>query len=153
MPEARAIAGELKIIHDGDTWHGPPLLKSLAGVTAAQAAARSLPNVHSIWEIASHIAAWENVVRLRLEGHPVTEPEEGDFPQTGEVSEEAWERTMKRLNETHERLLNAISGLPDARLDERTPGKDYSVRFMLRGLIHHHVYHAGQVALLRKAVI
>src|SRR5438046_2041706 len=116
MSEAKNIAGELKIIHDGDAWHGPSLLKSLAGLTAEQAAARPLPNAHSIWEIVAHIAAWENVVRLRLEGKPLTEPEEGDFPATVEVSEEAWARTLERLNETHEHLLDAIAKLSDAGL-------------------------------------
>jgi uncharacterized damage-inducible protein DinB len=153
MSEAKNIAGELKIIHDGDAWHGPSLLKSLAGLTAEQAAARPLPNAHSIWEIVAHIAAWENVVRLRLEGKPLTEPEEGDFPATVEVSEEAWARTLERLNETHEHLLDAIAKLSDAGLDEQTAGKSYSIRLMLRGVIHHHVYHAGQVALLRKALV
>ena len=153
MSEARDIVSELKVIHGGDAWHGPTLLDSLAGVTAAQAAARPLPHAHSIWEIVSHIAAWENVVRLRLEGSSVTEPEEGDFPATNEVSEEAWAQVLERLNDTHDRLLDAIAGLSDSRLDEGTAGKDYSIRFMLRGTIHHHVYHAGQVALLRKAFI
>ena len=90
---------------------------------------------------------------MRLEGNAVSEPEEGDFPAADEVSEEAWARTLKRLNETHERLLDAIAGLSDSSLDEATAGKDYSVRLMLRGAVHHHVYHAGQVALLRKAFV
>jgi uncharacterized damage-inducible protein DinB len=153
MSEARDIAGELKEIHDGNPWHGPSLLTSLTGITAEQAAAHPLPNAHSIWEIVSHIAGWEDVIRLRLEGRPMTEPDEGDFPATAEVREEAWARTLARLNETHRRFLDAIAGLSDERLNEQTTGKDYSVRFMLRGAIHHHTYHAGQVALLRKAFV
>lgn len=151
MSEARRIVGELKSLHGGEAWHGPALLESLKGVTAAQAAARPLPAAHSIWEIVAHIAGWENVILLRLAGQPATEPEEGDFPAVEEVSEEAWARTLRRLNETHERLLEVIAPLSETELDAVTAGKNYTVRHMLRGAIHHHVYHAGQVALLRKA--
>jgi uncharacterized damage-inducible protein DinB len=151
MSEATSIADELKEIHDGNAWHGPALQESLAGLTIERAAARPIPDAHSIWEIVAHIAGWEDVICQRLEGKPLTQPEEGDFPAPDEVSEAAWARTLARLNETHERLLETIAHLSDADLDKVTAGKDYSVRKMLRGAIHHHVYHAGQIALLRKA--
>jgi len=35
-------------------------------------------------------------------------------------------------------------------LRETGAGKDYMVLYMLRGLTRHHVYHAGQIALLMK---
>ena len=62
------IVDELKRIHEGDAWHGPALRELLFGVRAEQAAARALPNAHSIWELVLHIIGWENVFRLRLEG-------------------------------------------------------------------------------------
>lgn len=151
MSEAASIADELKVIHNGHAWHGPSLQENLAGLTSEQAIARPIPNAHSIWEIVAHIAAWENVICQRLKGQYLTQPEEGDFPAPDEVSEAAWTKMLASLNETHERLLVAIAPLSDADLNEATAGKDYSVRFMLRGAIHHHVYHAGQIALLRKA--
>jgi hypothetical protein len=50
----------------------------------------------------------------------------------------------------HRGLIEAISALTDERLREIVAGKDYTVAYMLRGLAHHHVYHAGQIALLKK---
>src|ERR1043165_1257515 len=87
MSEATSIADELKEIHNGNAWHGPSLQESLAGLTAEQAAARPIPNAHSIWEIVAHIGAWENVIRQRLEGKSLTQPEEGGFPPTDEAPE------------------------------------------------------------------
>ena len=153
MSEATSIVDELKEIHDGNAWHGPSLLDSLTGLTSEQAAARPLPNAHSIWEIVAHIAGWENVFLQRLKGHPLREPEDGDFPASVDGNEEAWAQVLERLNETHERLLVAVAGLSDSSLDETVAGKDYSVRYMWHGILRHHVYHAGQIALLRKAFI
>jgi uncharacterized damage-inducible protein DinB len=151
MSEIANILDELREIHNGNAWHGPALHELLAGLTPEQASARLVPNAHSIWEIVLHIAGWENVCCRRLEGDSATEPAEGDFPRTVEVSAEAWSRTLAKLESEHERLLSAVANLSDSALDSLIAGRDYSVRFLLRGIIHHHVYHAGQIALLRKA--
>lgn len=150
MSEITSIVDELRNIHDGDAWHGPSLKESLADVTPQQAAARPVDAAHSIWELVSHIKAWENVWRLRLEGHQATEPEEGDFPPVEEVSQQAWVHALAGLDAGHKRLLGAISELSDSALEETVLGAEYSIRFLLRGAIRHHVYHAGQIALLKK---
>ena len=97
-----------------------------------------------------HIAVWEEVIRHRLAGQPIAEPEEGDFPPVTETSEEAWLRTLAKFDETHRSLVEAIATLTDERLSETVVGKDYTVEYMLRGIARHHVYHAGQIALLKK---
>src|SRR6266542_626887 len=86
----------------------------------------------------------------RLAGLQMNEPEEGDFPAVTDASEEAWRRTLNRFDEGHRRLIEAVATLTDERLSEIVPGKDYTVEYMLRGLLRHHVYHAGQIALLKK---
>jgi uncharacterized damage-inducible protein DinB len=150
MSYTQTIIDDLKNIHDGDAWHGPSLKEILSGVTAEQAAAKPLANAHSIWELVSHIAAWEGVFIHRLAGTQLNEPEEGDFPAVTDTSEEAWRRTLAEFDETHHSLIEAIAPLTDDRLREIVSGKDYTVDYMLRGILRHHIYHAGQIALLKK---
>ena len=150
MSEIQTIIDELKIIHDGDPGHGPSMKEILSGVSAEQAAAKPLANAHSIWELTLHVAAWEGVFIRRLAGLQTDEPEEGDFPAVTDASEEAWRLTLTRFDEKHRSLIEAIAALTDERLREIVPGKDYTVEYMLRGLTRHHVYHAGQIALLKK---
>jgi uncharacterized damage-inducible protein DinB len=151
MSELANIIDELRRIHDGDAWHGASLKELLSGVTAEQAAARPVAGAHSVWEIVRHVAGWENVFRLRLEGRAVAEPEEGDFPPAEDVSEAAWAEALRRLDDSHERLLRTVAGLDDSALAEKVAGEDYSTRSLLEGLVRHHVYHAGQIALLKKS--
>ena len=145
------IVDELKRIHEGDAWHGPALRELLFGVRAEQAAARALPNAHSIWELVLHIIGWENVFRLRLEGDPVSTPPEGDFPPVEDTSQEAWAETLSRLDDSHAQLINMVAGLSGSNLQEKVVGKDYTTSFLISGIVRHHVYHAGQIALLKKA--
>lgn len=152
MSEAAYIAYELSEVHEGNAWHGPSLREALDRLTAEQAAARPIESAHSIWEIVEHIAGWENVFRLRLEGTQRRAPEE-DFPTVGQVNEEAWKQALAKLDATHARLIKVISELPDTKLDETVVGTGYSVRYLLHGIVRHHVYHAGQIVLLRKALV
>ncbi|HKC66556.1 MAG TPA: DinB family protein [Pyrinomonadaceae bacterium] len=152
MSEAEYIADELREIHEGNAWHGPSLREALDRLKADEAAARPIASAHSIWEIVGHIKGWENVFCLRLEGTQKKEPEE-DFPAIHEVSDEAWKQTLSELDETHARLLKVIRKLSDEKLDEMVAGTGYSVRYLLHGIVRHHVYHTGQIALLRKALV
>jgi uncharacterized damage-inducible protein DinB len=151
MSEITQIVEELDKIHHGDAWHGLSLREALAGLTAEQAAARPLANAHTIWELVSHISAWEKVWRVRLGGQALSEPQEGDFPQIAEADEVGWMKTLAKLKREHEDLLGAIEKLSDANLEDTVAGQAYSVGFLLRGIVRHHVYHVGQITLLKKA--
>jgi len=151
MSEVDTIIDELKNIHDGEAWHGPSLKEILSGVSVQEAAARPLAKAHSIWELTLHISAWENVFIRRVAGEPMKEPEEGDFPPVTDISEDAWQQTLSRFDEVHRGLIETITGMTDERLRETVAGKDYTIGYMLRGIVRHHVYHAGQIAVLKKA--
>ena len=62
----------------------------LNGVTAEKAVAKLIANSHSIWEIVHHLAAWNTVVRRRLEGERVEAPDEGDWSSVKDMSGTAW---------------------------------------------------------------
>jgi uncharacterized damage-inducible protein DinB len=153
MTMIASYADELSAIHNGEAWHGPALKEILSGLTWEQAAARPLAGAHSIWELVLHITAWERVFISRLEGRRTELPEEGDFPAVDASTPEAWKQAQDRLDQTHERLIALVSGLSEADLDRQVTGKDYPIDYLLRGIARHHVYHAGQIALLRKSFV
>ena len=60
-------------------------------------------------------------------------------------------RLWRNLQRQHEELLRVISEMPDSRLTEQVPGKDYDFYFLLHGTVQHALYHAGQIVLLKRA--
>jgi len=155
--EISRIIDELSREHDGDPWHGSPLLQILAGLPATQAAGRPLTDGHSIWEIVLHMTAWKNEVRRRLSGAPAADPEEGDWPEVGDVTDERWHDAQARLQRAQQQLISAIRELPEERLYEptkdprnRATGTGVSSYVLLHGIVQHDVYHAGQIAILKK---
>jgi uncharacterized damage-inducible protein DinB len=152
MSEVQRIVEELRQAFEGPAWHGPAVRALLAEVSAEKAAARPLAHAHSIWEIVLHIATWEDVVRRRLAGEVIGDlPDDQDWPPVGDTNAEAWQRTLQHLEHTNRTLREAVAKLDDIRLAEDVPGKNHSVYVMLHGIIQHDLYHAGQIALLRRA--
>jgi uncharacterized damage-inducible protein DinB len=150
MSETTRIAEELRLAFDGEAWHGPALLEILESVNGVSAAAQPLPGAHSIWELTLHIAAWEKVLLRRMAGETVELSDEENFPAVRDKSEDAWLAALAHLKETHEELMESVRNMPEARLGEIVPGKDYDFYFMLHGGAQHIAYHGGQISLLKK---
>jgi uncharacterized damage-inducible protein DinB len=152
--ELAGIIDDLKRGFNGDAWHGPPLCNVLDGVTADMASARPIPGGHSIWEIIAHLSAWDDVIGRRIsESRAIEAPDSSDFPPVAKRGAAAWSDALSELHCQHSRLIEIVTGLDEARLRARVVGKDYSVDHMLRGVMQHMAYHAGQIALIRKLVV
>lgn len=153
MTEIERIREQLKRSHQGEAWYGPSILEALEGISAEGAASRPLASAHSIFELVLHVVAWRNVARRRLEGERVDSlPDKEDFPPVVASGEDAWRQALDRLDRSYARLDEAISRLEESRLEDSLPERGRTYYSMLHGLIQHDVYHAGQIALLRKAL-
>jgi uncharacterized damage-inducible protein DinB len=149
--EAGHIADQLRRAFDGSAWHGPALLELLEDVDAATAAARPLPDVHSIWELVLHVAVWDDAALRRLDGKKWQPTGLANFPPVNRATEAGWRKAVAVTKRTHDRLVKTVAALPDSRLGDRVPGKRYDFYHMLHGVAQHELYHAGQIAILKKA--
>ncbi len=149
MTEVERIADQLTRSVEGNAWHGPALLELLEGVTSEVAAA-PLAGPHTIWEIVLHIEAWLTAARRRIQGEAVSLSPAEDWPATGVTDAAAWTGARERLGHEYRRLFAAVRKLSDADLSVIVPGKDYTVYFLLHGVIQHTLYHAGQIAFAKK---
>lgn len=149
--EASRIADQLRRAFHGSAWHGPALFELLEDVDAAAAAAKPLPDVHSIWELVLHVAVWDDAALRRLEGKKWQPTGLANFPPVSAATETGWREAMADARRTHDTLVKTVAALPDSRLGDRVPGKRYDFYHMLHGIAQHELYHAGQIAILKKA--
>ena len=155
--ELARIAAELQRAYNGDAWHGPPMTAALNGVTAFCAPVKPIPEAHSIWEIVRHLAAWNEIVRLRFLGERVDVSREQDWPPLEDFSPEAWERDTKELQKAVKSLIAELKRAArkahcDAVLRKKVRGKNHTVYVLLHGAVQHNLYHTGQISVLRKAM-
>jgi uncharacterized damage-inducible protein DinB len=152
MSEVERIKEQLKYSMEGNAWHGPSVREVLNGVTASEAAAKPIANAHSIWELTLHIAAWIGAGQRRLTGDRAELPDDEDWLKVSDTSDESWERTKQLLEQRYRELQQALSVLDDKRLDEPILAGMRSVYITLQGVIQHNLYHAGQIAILKKSL-
>lgn len=150
--ESSLIAEQLRRAFQGDAWHGPALLELLQDVNATAAAARPVPEAHSIWELLLHVAVWDAAALRRLAGEKWQPEGTDNFPLVPKPTETAWGKAVAHARRTHDKLVKTVASLPDSRLRDRVPGKKYDFYFMLHGVAQHELYHAGQIAILKKLV-
>ena len=157
MSESARLIDQFRRAHDGDPWHGSPVKAILKGITHVQAARTPANGAHSIWELVLHMTGWRNEVARRATGEPAAEPAAGDWPTVGEPTAARWKAALAALDESHQNLVKAVSGLSDQRMLEptndprnRALGTGVSYYQLLHGIVQHDAYHAGQIAILKK---
>jgi uncharacterized damage-inducible protein DinB len=152
MTELERITDQLKRAFEGNAWHGPSVMEVLKGVTAQQASSRVFPAAHTIWELALHIGAWERACLSRLQGERAELTDAEDWPPVADTSDDAWQQLKMTLQQGNRQLTNAVEAIDERRLDEAIlPGMP-SVYITVQGVVQHDLYHAGQIAILKKAL-
>jgi uncharacterized damage-inducible protein DinB len=152
MSEIHRILDQMDRAFSGDAWHGPPLMRLLDGMSAEDASKHAVPGAHSIWELVHHVGAWNSIVQHRLQGQTVEVTTERDWPPVWEVSDPSWKRAIENLAESHARLRKVAEALRDDQLDEKLGATTVSRYEILHGVVQHDLYHAGQIAILKKAL-
>lgn len=153
-----ALRLDLHQVYDGDPWHGSSITSVLEGIDADAAARRPIPGAHNIWEIVLHMTAWTREVESRVRGADAkSPPEDWPAPRFG-GGNAAWQSAKEDLGAAQRELERAVDALkPDDLLrwigDQRDPslGTGLTVGTVIRGLLQHHTYHEGQIALLKRA--
>ncbi len=157
MNELERIAEELRRATTGDAWHGDSMKKILERVSAKQAVGKPIANGHSIWELVLHVNYWLDAVTLAMHGTPLVQHsvpgfDEMNFPPVRSTEPKAWEEAKDRLFTAANKCADAIERFDPAKFHSTVPGRKYTFDYALPGIVDHCVYHAGQMAILKKAL-
>jgi uncharacterized damage-inducible protein DinB len=158
MTEVDRIIDQLQRAFDGDAWYGPSVSDALDGVDARLAMHRPIAEGHTIAEIVRHVTTWTREITRRLRSGVAQDLEEGDWQDVQVTNDDEWMAMLDALDAAQDDLVGQMKGLTDADLErmigdvrDRALGSGISRYVMLHGLVQHHIYHAGQISLLRKA--
>lgn len=159
MPETRRIVNLSTRVTTGYPWHAANLKDLLADITVAEAIATPLPGSHSIWELVLHMTGWADEVTHRVKGRRAGTPRTGNWPAVGRPTLKRWQAATTGVLDAYAALDATVKALAARELDTpvvdfrtRKDGKGLSRYVTIHGVIHHAVYHAGQIAMLKAAL-
>ena len=152
--EIERIETQLRLSFEGAAWHGPSVLESLDGITAQAAYEHPIAGAHSIWELVLHLSAGYRLVLRRMHGDDRQLTTEEDWPSVGEPTPAAWQEAIRALRELNGELRRAVLDFDAERLDEPLVAEPpYTAYTQFIGMTQHDLYHAGQIVLLKRAMM
>ncbi|MCW4012631.1 MAG: DinB family protein [Candidatus Bathyarchaeota archaeon] len=152
MSEVKFLRDQIETTYKGDSWHGPNLVNTLKDIDYKQAMKRPIEHRHTIWELTDHTSFWMEEIWKSIRDHKGLEPDmDENWPEMG-ATEEEWKQSVARLEASVNMVLDALAMWRDEELYELVPGEKYTFKQMLHGMVHHNLYHAGQINLLRDQV-
>ncbi len=146
--EIQHILSLLKSTFEKNAWYGPSVKEVLSDITPELAALR-INNTHSIIELVAHMTAWRIFTVKKLEGDvDYKVSKELNFPTPSN-----WETVVNNLYESQAKLTGAIQQFDSSLLHHPVPNSSYGYTFftLLQGIIHHDIYHIGQIMLIKKS--
>jgi uncharacterized damage-inducible protein DinB len=146
--EIQKILSLLASTFEKNPWYGPSLKEVLSDIKPEQAF-KKLEGTHTIIEIVAHMTAWRTFVIRKLEGDEHYSVEgHMNFPSVSD-----WSKVQQDLFESQAKLISALQNFPGTRLSEVVSHDSYRYTYyaLLHGIIHHDVYHTGQISLIKKA--
>jgi uncharacterized damage-inducible protein DinB len=136
----------------GGAWHGPSVLENLKGIKP-KAAGNRQKDIHTIAELVYHITTWRIFALKKIQGDVefVIKTEKQNWGNLKEIDEFEWETLQMELTLSHDELMAALDEKDDTLLMEIVPGAEYDFYTLLHGIIHHDLYHNGQIGILKKS--
>lgn len=148
------ITMTLRSILDGQPWYGQPVIKILQATDASLVYKKPNENSHSLAELLYHMITWAEFTLKRLE-----KDEEKDLATFENLDwreidpkEHTWEKGIAQFKVTHDLIIELLETKDDEFLSEKVDYREYNFRFLLQGIIHHDIYHIGQIAYLNKLI-
>lgn len=138
---------------DGNMWHGTNLKQVLEGIDFGKAFRKPTAGSHNIYELLMHMHCWRKFTVEQLKGNSSYQVElnsETDWPVKYEQTEASWKTGLALFKKSQEEIMASFSNLKEEMLDEMVPGRKFTWYALIHGLIHHDIYHSGQISILKK---
>ena len=154
---AEKLQTSLQQILAHDPWYGPATYDIFEGITFEMAYETPSGSVHNIAGILLHMLGWTQEVTERMGGQTAGEPAAGDWPDPGTPDEDKWKQLIADFKLANVTLAGIMQNFPQDKWNtptndtrDRELGTGVSYQALIEGLIQHHIYHSGQIALLKR---
>jgi uncharacterized damage-inducible protein DinB len=151
--EIQYIIKLLQAVYDGTPWYGRNIKEICSEINGTIALRKPNEQQHSIVELLYHMITWREFIISRLQaGNDKTMKyfEENDWRNLDHSDATLWDKGLKLLEDTQMLLVRLLDNQKDELLNQQVAEREYNYRALLHGIIHHDIYHLGQIAYAKK---
>jgi hypothetical protein len=153
--EIQAIINNLNRVNSGQPWYGRSVFELLEEVNPDRAFEKPGKSGHSLVELMYHLVTWTEFCLRRVQRIKEDDPGEVDKLDWRVIdpSKHSWTKAVAAFKSANDQIIAALSTRNDDFLKEIVDFREFNFRFLLNGLIQHHIYHIGQIAYIQKFLI
>lgn len=148
----QSIIRNLENILNGQPWFGRAVYPIMEEVEESKIHIHPGDDQHSLAELLFHMITWSTFCLKHMEKAPdqeILNVETEDW-RTIDQKIHTWKKGLDQFKSINQKIIAILETKDDSFLKEIVPGREFNFRFMLNGLIQHHIYHLGQVAYVNK---
>lgn len=147
----KEVTESLKTVYNGQPWYGNNLLHTLSTIESGDPNA-NLNGGNSLGQILEHMIQWKRLTIEKLKGNESFHIElnsDQDWNKGKIYTQKEFTELIRNFKTACEELIDFLYDKEDSFL-ENLAYKKYSNKTLIEGSIQHDIYHAGQLALLKK---
>lgn len=150
-----SIITQMEDIHHGDNWIGVNM-ENMINPLNEQEFFFSATGFHSVAETLSHLTVWRNesILKISTGEGSITDNDPTNWKNNSELIGKGKDSILESYHESLKNLLDVLADKNDDFLDQTyydTDFKDYyPFSFLLYGMVHHDLYHLGQIGMIVK---
>jgi uncharacterized damage-inducible protein DinB len=141
---------QLQQLFEGGSWNNESFTEKLRAVDEQKAFKQPVPGKHSVAEIVWHCIYWRTVLIKRIQGDEEFRDKTCDnqnFLPLQLLQQKGWSSLLAEFKQSQESLIDLLGTKGDDFLEtEYHDGADYD--YAVEGIIHHDIYHLGQIGLV-----
>lgn len=143
-------------IQSGKLWVGSNYSRKLEGINAENAFVRPHPHLHSVAEIINHLTVWRKdaISKIGLGKGLLLDDSPTNWLSNEELKQKGWQNILHEYHASVHELIELLETKNDAFLDDKYYDVDfrgeYPYSFAIEGLLHHDLYHLGQLGIIIK---
>jgi uncharacterized damage-inducible protein DinB len=145
------IVRQLREIQEGSLWFDQCFKDKIDGMSDSEALTRPIPQVHSAAEHVSHMLEWRKECIIRFKGlrtELMNSPD--DWKDNTALSKIGWTELKNAFYKSQSELIRLIESQDDTYLDTKFLDTSYNFHYLIEGIIHHDLYHLGQIGVTIK---
>ena len=153
MHELKYWINQFQSIYNGPNWIGDSILSVVNDLSAQIAFEKPPGNRHSIAEILKHMMVWKYLLVNRLSGdniYDVDQEKSFDTSIYGEATSEAFKKLLSDVDDCQRELISLLEKATPEVLQSSVAGRNYTMQYLINGVLQHDIYHLGQLAFLKK---
>jgi uncharacterized damage-inducible protein DinB len=153
--EIQAIIKNLERVNSGQPWYGRSVYELLEEVKPDKVFVKPGNGGHSLIELLYHMVTWTEFCLRRVQGLKDEDPDEVEKLDWRKIdpSQHSWEKGLIAFKSANNQIIELLSSKKDDFLKEIVDYREFNFRFLLNGLIQHHIYHVGQIAYVEKYLL